>query len=102
MQLAGRVSGGWTHKVEATALQFPLTTTGLTVGGARGSEFSVDSVVRASVMLGGYMRLGLYGRYTQAPSGKDKAAAVVLSIPLGKRAATFSSGLPQILDRSWP
>ncbi len=57
---------------------------------------------RASVLLSDHLRLGFYGRYTQAPSGKDKAVAVTLSLPLGPRAAVFSSDLPQVLDRSWP
>ena len=101
-QIGARVSGGWTHKVEAAGFDFPLSALATRIGGARGSEFSVDSVGRASVLVSDHLRLGFYGRYTQAPSGKDKAVAVTLSLPLGPRAAVFSSDLPQVLDRSWP
>ena len=101
-QIGARVNGGWTHKVEAQGSAFPLSNTVVPIGGARGSEFSVDSVARASVLVSDYLRLGVYGRYTQAPSGKDRAAAVTLSIPFGPRAAVFSSELPQVLDRAWP
>jgi hypothetical protein len=101
-QLAGRVSGGWTHKVEASAPQFPLADNGAVFLGARGSEFTTDSVLRGTVMLGDHLRLGMMGRYTQAPSGRDYAGAVTLSIPFGGRSATFSTELPRVLDRSWP
>lgn len=101
-QIGARVSGGWTHKVEAPGNAFPLSTTLAPLGGIRGSEFSVDSVARASVLVSDYVRLGLYGRYTQAPSGKDRAVALTLSLPFGPRGAVFSSDLPQVLDRGWP
>lgn len=101
-QIGARLNGGWTHKVEATGLAFPLSTAGARIGGARGSEFSVDSVGRATFLVSDTLRLGVYGRYTQAPSGKDRAIAVSLSLPLGSRTAVFSSDLPQVLDRAWP
>jgi tetratricopeptide (TPR) repeat protein len=101
-QIAGRITGAWQYSVEKSAPRFPLADDGTRFAGLRQSQFGTDSVLRGSALLGSHLILGAYGRVTYAPSGRDIAGGLSITIPFGARSAMYSSDLPHFADRSWP
>ncbi len=100
--VAGRVTAAWQYSVEAPAARFPLDDDGTRFQGITQSQFGTDSMVRSAVLLGPNLVLGGYARVSHAPSGRDFAAGLTLTIPFGARTGVSSSDLPHFSDRSWP
>ncbi len=101
-QIAARVSGAWTHSIEALRVRYPLADDGTRFNRNTQSEFNTDSTVRGTWLIAPRVMLGAYGRYSKAPSGRDMAAGLSLTFTGSPRDGVYSTDLPRYVDRSWP